>query len=78
MKTRVRKKVLARRPFEGPQEDRSLNARELVFSGPLWQPTPRPVQAFGAALRLRSKLQFDAIYAGGQAASMTAFFALAA
>jgi ribonuclease P protein component len=33
------------------------------------QPTPRPKQhrlLFGANLRLRSKLQFDAVYAGGR------------
>lgn len=29
------------------------------------QPTPRPLR-FGPQLRLRSKLQFDAIYAGGR------------
>ena len=29
------------------------------------QPNPRPLR-FGAELRLRSKLQFDAIYAGGR------------
>ena len=52
-------------PLQGPQEDRSLNDRELVFSAAAMQPTPRRL-GFGAELRLRSKLQFDAIYAGGR------------